>query len=641
MCGIAGVIGMRGPALAEGPARAMLDAIAHRGPDDEGQWREGGAWLGHRRLSIIDTSQAGRQPMVSACGRYVMVTNGEIYNYRQMRTELEAVGAGPWRGHSDTEVLLEAVARFGIEGALERATGMFALAVWDRRERVAWLTRDRFGEKPLYYATKGGVLSFASELGALERAPHLALELSKEALSLFFRLGYVPAPHSIYEGVWKVPPACLVTWRDGESGVSVRPYWSLGEVAQRGEADPLINSEAAVEALDGLLREVVADQMISDVPLGVFLSGGVDSSLVTAIMQAVSARPVKTFTLGFDSAEFNEAEYASAVARHLKTNHTEHIVTAADAQAILPRLGHLHDEPFADASQAPTFMVSQMARQQVSVCLTGDGGDEMFGGYVRYPGAPRLWRAIRALPMRRTLAELIEALPMKGVEGALRFLAPLAREYASRGRLGPSVRRAAAFLPAASFDELYELTMTAWPDPETLLKSPGPPPLPWRPARPALKDDFARMQWRDSVDYLPGDILAKVDRASMAHGLETRAPLLDRRIAAFAWRAPTRMKLREGRTKWLLRSVLHRYVPPDLVDRPKLGFSVPLHAWLTGALRGWAESLIGTAAIARQGVLEPAPVAAVWRRYLAGDSSVDHRVWTLLMFQSWMAARST
>ena len=565
--------------------------------------------------------------MVSACGRYVIVLNGEIYNYRALRAELEANRGIAWRGHSDTEVLLEAIVRVGFEAALQKAAGMFALALWDRRDKVARLARDRFGEKPLYYSTQGRALSFASELSALRRAPGLELRLSAAALSLFFRLGYVPAPYSIYEGVFKAPPASIVTWREGAPAAEVSSYWSLGEVAEAGDAEPLTDPTAAVEALDQILREVVADQMISDVPLGVFLSGGIDSSTVTAIMRQVSRAPVRTFTLGFESPEFNEARHARAVAAHLKTDHTEHIASAADAQALLPTLGRIYDEPFADASQAPTLLVSEMARKQVTVCLTGDGGDEMFGGYVRYPGVPRLWRSIRRLPMREGLAGLIEAIPMGAVEKGLSFLTPLARQYASRGRLGPSVRRVASFLPAASFDELYELTMTAWPDPSLLLKSSGHPPGPWRPPAPVLRDDLARMQWRDSVDYLPGDILCKVDRASMAYGLETRAPLLDKRIAALAWRAPTEMKLRDGKTKWLLRQVLYRYVPKDLVDRPKLGFSVPLHAWLTGALRDWAESLLAPSLIKRQGVLEAGPVAAVWRRYLKGDSSVDHRVW--------------
>ena len=638
MCGIAGAIRPSGEALDPGVARAMLAAIAHRGPDDEGMWREGGVWLGHRRLSIVDLSAAGHQPMVSACGRYVLTLNGEIYNYRALRQEVEATGAVAWRGRSDTEVFLEAIARFGIDGALEKARGMFAFAVWDRDRRSLQLARDRFGEKPLYYAADRGALTFASELTALERVPGLAGALSPNALSLFFRYGYIPAPLTVYQGVRKLPPGCLLTWWEGAEA-EVAPYWRLGEIVETGQANRLIDPAAAVEELDRLLRQAIEPQMLADVPVGAFLSGGIDSSLVVAIMQAVSARPVKTFTMGFESPAFNEAEFASAVAQHLKTDHTEHIVTQADARAVVPRLGAMFDEPFADASQIPTFLISQMARRQVTVALTGDGGDEMFGGYVRYPGVPRLWKAITRLPFRRTAAAALAALPMGLAAGALGFLGPLGRQYTARGRLGPALRRAAGWAAAGDMEELYELTMTAWPDPDTLLVSPPTAGCAWRPRRPAFDNALEAMMWRDSIDYLPGDILCKVDRASMANGLETRLPLLDPRIAAFAWRAPPSMKLEGGETKWLLRQVLDRYVPRELIDRPKMGFSVPLHDWLTGPLRDWAGDLLDPDLIRRQGVLNVKPVAQVWRRYLAGDSSADHRVWSLLMFQSWQAAR--
>jgi asparagine synthase (glutamine-hydrolysing) len=640
MCGIAGAIRPDGPGIGARAMGAMLSAIAHRGPDDEGVWSEGGAWLGHRRLSIIDLTATGRQPMISADGRLVIVLNGEIYNYRALRAEVEAAGPVAWRGTSDTEVLLEAIACFGIDGALERARGMFAFMVWDRARGRAHLARDRFGEKPLYYSTEGGGLTFASELTALERAPGLTLDLSRQALSLYFRYGYVPAPLSIYEGISKLPPGCVLTWPAEDGGhAAPRPYWSLGDLVRDGQDRRLTDPDHAVETLEGLLRQAVGDQMVADVPLGSFLSGGIDSSLITAIMQSLSDRPVKTFTLGFDVPAYNEAQYALAVARHLGADHTEHYVTAADTQAIVPQLGNLYDEPFADASQIPTFLISQMARRHVTVCLTGDGGDEMFNGYVRYPGVPRLWNAIGRLPFRGAAAKAIKALPLGLAEGTLGFLGPLAAQYASRGKLGPSLRRAAGWLPAASLAELYELTMTAWPDPDALLVDPPATPAVWRPEAPAFDDAAEGFQWRDSVDYLPGDILCKVDRAAMANGLETRVPLLDPRVAAFAWSAPPAMKRRGGESKWLLRQVLRRHLPEDLIDRPKLGFSVPLHAWLSGELREWAESLISPGRIRRQGVLRVEPLARVWRDFLAGDSSLDHRVWSVLMFQAWMAAR--
>ena len=616
----------------------MLAAIAHRGPDDEGIWNEADVWLGHRRLSIVDLSAAGHQPMVSACGRYVLVLNGEIYNYRELRDELASAGQGPWRGHSDSEVLIEAVSRFGIDGALARARGMFAFAVWDRQRRVAWLARDRFGEKPLYYRAGGGALAFASELTALERAPGASFEVSNAALSLFLRHGYVPAPLSIYEGVAKLPPGSLLTWSPGEEP-RVEPYWTLAATIAAGRDHRLVDPQAAVDELDGLLRAAVGEQRLADVPLGAFLSGGIDSSTIVAIMQQLGGPPTKTFTVGFDQPQFDEAPQAAVVARHLNTDHTSHTVTAADALAIVPRLGAIFDEPFADPSQIPTLLICQMARRHVSVCLTGDGGDEMFGGYVRYGGVPRLWKAISRLPLRGLLADCVEAAPLGLLNVSNGLVGALAAQYAARGPVGPSLRRAAPWLRARSQDELYEMTMTAWLRPETLILGPGTAAHPWRGATPAFDNQLEPMLWRDAVDYLPGDILTKVDRASMAHGLETRVPMLDPRIAAFAWRAPPEMKIAGAETKWLLRQVLGRYVPRGLWDRPKVGFTPPLHSWLTGDLKAWAEALLDPALIRRQAILRPAPIARMWRRYLAGDTSLNHAVWTLLMFQAWQAAR--
>jgi asparagine synthase (glutamine-hydrolysing) len=617
--------------------QAMLAAIRHRGPDDEGVWHADGAWLGQRRLSIVDLSAAGHQPMTSSDGRYVITLNGEIYNHASLRRCVDVAGEIAWRGHSDTEVLIEAIARFGLDRTLCLCQGMFAFALWDRREREAHLVRDRMGEKPLCYFANGAGLSFASDMSALRKAPDVPTVLSAEALSLYFRFGYIPSPHAIVEGVRKLPPGSVLTWRAGAPPV-VRAFWSLGEVIREGRSDPRAKEAGAIDALDGLLRDVIGEQMLADVPLGAFLSGGIDSSLVTAIMQSLSDRPVKTFTLGFDSADFNEADDARAVARHLGTDHTEHCVTQADAQAIVPRLGAIFDEPFADASQVPTFLVSRMARQHVTVCLTGDGGDEVFGGYVRYPGAPRLWDAVRRWPLRSIAASALRGLPLGVTEAALGFLGPLAGRYTSRGRLGPSLRRAADWIEAASFEELYELTMTAWADPDSVLVDPPASVRSWRPSPPWFSSRLEAMMWRDSIDYLPGDILCKLDRATMANSLESRAPLLDSRIVEFAWRAPESMKLNGGVTKWMLRQVLYRYVPQDLVERPKRGFSVPQHAWLTGALKGWADQLLDPDTLRRQGMLRPEIVSRLWKRYQGGDSSLNHKVWTILMFQSWAEA---
>ncbi|HEY5289859.1 MAG TPA: asparagine synthase (glutamine-hydrolyzing), partial [Caulobacteraceae bacterium] len=526
----------------------MLQALAHRGPDDEGVWLEGNACLGQRRLSIIDTSPAGHQPMLSACGRYAITLNGEIYNYPDLRRELDAGGPIAWRGHSDSETFLETIARFGVEAALAHAKGMFAFALWDRRTRTAYLTRDRMGEKPLCYVADARGLAFASELTALETLPGVSSDLSPAAVHLFFRYGYVPAPLSIRQGVKKLEPGCLLTWREGSEPV-VAPYWRLSEVIETGRQNRFADEAGAVEALDQTIRQAVARQMISDVPLGAFLSGGIDSSLITAVMQSLSPVPIRTFTLGFDSPEFNEAEHARAVARHLGTDHSEHVVTAADAQAIAPRLGHLYDEPFADSSQIPAYLISRMARDQVSVCLTGDGGDEMFGGYVRYPGVDRLWKAMRRMPARRTIGRALETLPLPLIEGALAWLGPVARRYASRGALGPSVRRAGGWLRAETREALFEATMTFWPEPGPRPGGEGGEIPSWRPATPVFDNGLEAMLWRDTVDYLPGDILTKVDRAAMAVGLETRAPFLDPDVVNLAWRTPPSMKVRGETTK--------------------------------------------------------------------------------------------
>jgi len=578
--------------------------------------------------------------MQSACGRYVITINGEIYNYRDLRRELDAGGSIAWRGHSDTETFLEAIARYGVADATRLAKGMFAFALWDRHSRTAYLARDRMGEKPLYYIADARGLSFASELTALETLPNTSADLSPAALGAFFRYGYIPAPFSVLKSVKKLEPGTILTWRE-DAELTLEPYWRLNAVIEAGRANRFADHEEAVEALDQLLRQVIARQMISDVPLGSFLSGGIDSSLVTSVMQALSPTPIRTFTLGFESPEFNEARHAAEVALHLGTDHTEHTVTVADAQAIAPRLGHVYDEPFADSSQIPAYLVSQMASPHVKVCLTGDGGDEMFGGYVRYPGVIRLWSAMRRMPARRLLGSGLEALPLPVIDGVMGWLGPLARRYASRGALGPSVRRAAGWLRADTREALFEATMTFWPGSSPLRAAMGQTMGDWRPERPAFDSDTEPMLWRDTIDYLPGDILCKVDRAAMANGLETRAPLIDPDVVDFAWRTPPEMKVRGAQTKWLVRQVLERYVPPALTERPKLGFTVPLHEWLTGGLRDWALDLIDPAVIRRQGVLDPTKVDAAWRGLEAGDSSLGQPIWSVLMFQAWLSARGS
>ncbi|HEY1448177.1 MAG TPA: asparagine synthase (glutamine-hydrolyzing) [Caulobacteraceae bacterium] len=637
MCGIAGLVGLPTEASRDAMPH-MLEALRRRGPDDEGVWHDDGVCLGHRRLSIIDTSQAGHQPMLSVCGRYVIVVNGEIYNFRQLRAELDAAQNIAWRGHSDIEVLVETIARFGLESALRSAKGMFAFGLWDRQTRTLHLARDRLGEKPLYYAQSGKGLAFASELTALERLPSFSSDLSPAALEAFFRFGYVPAPMSIYSGARKLEPGAVLTWREGEQPAQSY-YWRVADAVRAGRGERLTDCEDALERLDQTLRGVVARQMISDVPLGAFLSGGIDSSLVTAIMQSQSTTPIRTFTLGFESAEFDEAEHARAVARHIGADHTEHRVTVADAQAIAPKLGTIYDEPFADSSQIPTFMISEMARREVTVCLTGDGGDEMFGGYVRYPGVIRLWNAMGRVPARGMAASAFQALPLPFVERAAGWLGPLARQYASRGAVGPSLRKVARWLGADSREALFESTMTLWPHPHIVLGRPAGGGPEWRPEAPEFDNEIEPMLWRDAVDYLPGDILCKVDRAAMANGLETRVPFLDLDVVDLAWRVPPSMKVRGRETKLLLRKLLSRYVPPELTERPKVGFTVPLHEWLSGGLRAWARDLLAPSRLNRQGVLAAAPVEAAWRGMAAGDSSLAPQLWSVLMFQTWMEAR--
>lgn len=616
----------------------MLGALARRGPDGEGVWCEDGAFWGHRRLSVIDLSSQGDQPMVSADGRWVLVTNGEIYNYRELRQQLDQEKHIAWRGDSDTEVMLETLAHWGVAEGVRRLTGMFAFAAWDRRDRRAWLGRDRFGEKPLCYRLAADGLYFASEIRALEAAPSAGLTLDPDALSLFLQYGYTPAPLSIYREISKLPPATLLNWRVGETP-TLAPYWSLSEVMANGRHAPLLDEASALSALDEVLRDVVRSQMVADVPLGVFLSGGVDSSLVAALMMQARQGPVKTFTLGFDSPEYNEADHARAVAAHLGTQHTEFIATGNDALTLAPRLGGLTDEPFADASLIPTLMVSELARQSVTVALSGDGGDEMFAGYVRYPGVRRLWRTLGRAPLRRVMASALRATPLSWLDAGFRSFGGLARSYAGRGEIAANVKKVASWMDAPTREVMFERTVSAWIHPEQVLMTEAYRQREWRPAPPTAASDLGWMQWRDSVDYLPGDILCKVDRASMHHSLETRAPFLDHRVADLAWRLPESLKLAGEDTKVITKRLLRTYVPAALIDRPKVGFSIPMRSWLTGPLKDWAHSLISPDRLTQQGILRAKPVQAAWKALKDGDSSEAQRLWTVLMLQAWLDAR--
>lgn len=617
----------------------MTTSLVHRGPDDEGVEGDGDLWLGFRRLAIQDLTQAGHQPMTSHDARRLLVFNGEIYNHLELRRRLEARGPIAWRGRSDSETLLEAIGAWGLKAALQAADGMFALAVWDRQTRTLRLARDAFGEKPLCYALGAGRFAFASEVRALEAGSLAAGEgLDQTAVGLFLQRGYVPAPLSIWRAVRKLAPGAMLSVGE-DLQPREEPWFDFAGLVERSRGAPFANEAEAVEALDELLGRVVASRMLSDAPLGAFLSGGVDSSLVTAKMQAAAgSRPVRTFTLGFERPEFDESPYARDVAAFLGAAHTELIATESDARALAPRLGALYDEPFADPSQIPTLMVSEMARREVTVCLTGDGGDEMFGGYSRYAGVPRLWGALRRLPGRRLAASAIEAAPLGLLDAAGAALGPTARRYAAKGGMGSTLRQVAGWLDAPSQAALYDRTMSLWSSPgSVMLGGGGATPAPAAP--PAGLDPVEAMIWRDTLDYLPGDILCKVDRASMAHSLETRAPFLAPTVAALAWRLPTAMKVSGERTKRALRAVLDRHVPARLTDRPKRGFTPPIHDWLVGPLNGWARDLTSPQRLRRQGLLADGPIEKLWARALAGDVSVAPRLWAVASLESWLAER--
>jgi asparagine synthase (glutamine-hydrolysing) len=649
MCGIVGFLGTSGMGKEGlvGLADSMATCLAHRGPDDRGIWvdERAGLGLGHRRLSILDLSPAGHQPMVSHSGRYVITFNGETYNYLDLRQELEASGAvRGWRGSSDTEVILAAIERWGVGATLQRMIGMFALAVWDRSESTLHIARDRLGEKPLYYGWLAGNFLFGSELKALRQHPRWQGEIDRGALSLFLRYGYVPAPYSIYQGIHKlVPGTCLAVRLDGTQREFA--YWSAREVAEEGAAQPYTGTDAeAAEELERLLSRAVGRQMVADVPLGAFLSGGVDSSTIVSLMQAQSSRPVKTFTIGFREESHNEAEHAKAVAHHLGTDHTELYVSPAEARETVPRLPQLYDEPFSDASQIPTFLVAQLARRKVTVSLSGDGGDELFGGYNRYFIGRSVWNRLGWLPpaFRRVAAAAITSASPGQWQRWLGPFTMLSPDHLRYTNPGEKLHKLASVLAATGPDDIYRGLTSQWNDPAAVVLFGSEPAtmVTDRGTWAKLPDFTQRMMFLDLVSYLPDDILVKVDRAAMGVSLETRVPLLDPDVVRFAWRLPLAMKLRNGQGKWLLRQVLYKFVPRELIERPKSGFDVPIGEWLRGPLREWAESLLDESRLGRERFFDPAPIRQKWDQHLSGRRDWQRPLWNILMFQAWLEAES-
>lgn len=627
MCGIAGFITPSGKerGFLANTAKAMSNAIRHRGPDDSDVWvdEKAGVALGHRRLSIIDLSPLGRQPMASPSGRYVICYNGEVYNFKELRRELEELGHA-FRGGSDTEVLLAGFEQWGVRRAVERFVGMFAFALWDAHERSLYLVRDRLGIKPLYYGRLGGDFVFGSELKALRAHPNFDRSIDRDSLTLYFRHNYIPAPYSIYDGIRKLEPGQMLKLNPQKPEPVVEQYWSACEAWDRGEDEPFRGSkEKAIDQLETLLKDSIGLRMLADVPLGAFLSGGIDSSTVAALMQVQSSRPVKTFSIGFEEQGYNEAEHARAVADHLGTEHTELYVTPQDLLDVVPLIPRYWDEPFADSSQIPTYLLSRLTREHVTVSLSGDGGDELFSGYDRYFWTDRIWKMVNRVPVpfRKLLARAGKMLP--------------GRAYDLLGSRGQKIRWRMDALGIDDFESLYRYFISHFKQPQEMVLGGAEPRTAGASLSP-LDDRWRWMSLHDTVSYLPDDILVKVDRASMGVSLEARVPLLDHRVVEFAARVSTSMKVRDGQGKWLLRQVLYRHVPRELVERPKMGFGVPIERWMRNELREWCEDLLSAETIRKQGYLNPDMVGRMWKEYLGGESNWNYYLWDVLMFQAWL-----
>ena len=659
MCGIAGAFGPKHSQNLAQVVQAMAASLTHRGPDDDGIWIDEDARiaLGHRRLSILDLSVEGHQPMLSKDGRYVIAFNGEVYNHQAIRKELEGVEAIHWRGHSDTEVMLEAISIWGIENALVKFVGMFSIALWDRAKRRLHLIRDRMGEKPLYYGWCNDAFVFGSELKALKKFPGFSNEIDRQALMLYLRHMYVPAPFTIYHRIHKLQPGCMLSLDLNETcnfpdavipniGLSVRSFqlnqwWSLHETVESGQKSLVTGEEEALELLEYRLRESIRLQSLADVPLGAFLSGGIDSSLIAALMQSETNSQIRTFTIGFREKQYNEADFASAVAKHLETKHIELYVSAADALAVVQSLPCLYDEPFADPSQIPTFLLCTKAREYMTVALSGDAGDELFGGYNRYFWVRKIWSKLSLLPLatRRLFSKVLFSVSPRHWDKVYSIISPLLPSSSHLSLAGQKLHNLAERLVTIeNEDELFYSLVSEWKSPEEIVIGASEPETIFERKNcwPDLPEVEHRMMYLDAMTYLPDDIMVKVDRAAMGTSLETREPFLDHRIVELAWRIPLSMKLRNGQGKWLLRQIIYKYVPKELIERPKQGFGIPLGDWLRGPLREWAESLLSEERLRKEGYFYPAPILAKWREHLSTTRNWEHSLWAVLMFQAWL-----
>jgi asparagine synthase (glutamine-hydrolysing) len=650
MCGIVGFMGgenYSGTGGVHNILKNMSNAIVSRGPDDCGIWSDNTyVGLAHRRLSILDLSPAGHQPMHSFSERFVMVYNGEIYNHLDLRNELKESGRKiEWKGHSDTETLLSGFAIWGIKQTINRCVGMFAFAVWDKYEKKLTLGRDRIGEKPLYFGWQGSGTSssflFSSELKSLKHHPAFSGDINRDSLSLLMRHNYIPAPHSIYQGIHKLLPGYLMTVSLKNKKPVFYQYWSLVEKASSQINNPFTGTdEEAKNMLEKLLASSVKKQMISDVPLGAFLSGGVDSSIIVALMQSQSSKPIKTFSIGFDEKNYNEANYAKAVASHLNTDHTELYVDSQQALNVIPKLNSLYCEPFADSSQIPTYLVSELAKKKVSVCLTGDGGDEVFGGYNRYILTSNLWNRISKvpIPMKKSLSFGINSISPSGWNMALDSLQKFFPEKYKMNNIGEKLHKGSRVLSSKSVDELYFRLVSNW-DPQDIIIGVNEPETILAINNPEFDnlDNIQKMMAKDTLTYLPDDIQVKVDRATMGVSLEGRAPFLDHKLIEFSWSLPLHLKIRNGTGKWLLREVLYRHVPKSLIERPKMGFGIPIDSWLRGPLRDWAEDLLDENRLSKEGYFNPRPIRKRWEEHLSGKFNWQNELWGILIFQSWLA----